>query len=159
MNNKEKIKKILIEELSKCNNFNYYIEIGNLYLTINTKKLYQSLIDNSFYFEGGIDSKVLFKQYESKNLYLSYYDIWSKFEKKTQLKYLEIQSIVKDVLEEGFSFSNVYYDVNYSKQRLTNRGMLLGKRFKLKGITPMIYYSHSSNIFWYGLRFSNKKTV
>jgi len=138
MNNKEKIKKILIEELSKCNNFNYYIDIGNLYLTINTKKLNQSLFNNSSYFEGGIDSKVLFKQYESKNLYLSYYDIWSKFEKKTQFRYIEIQSIVKDVLEEGFSFSNVYvyYDVNYSKQRLTNRGILLGKRFKLKGITP-----------------------
>jgi len=107
MNNKQIIKDILIEELSKCNNFNYYVDIGNLNLVINTKKLYQSLIDNSYFFEGGIDSKVLFQNNFNKIFFLSYYNIWYKFEDKTQLKYLEIQSIVKDVLEESFKIKYI----------------------------------------------------
>jgi len=101
MNNKEIIKNILIEELSKCNNFIYYIIIRNLKLTIKTKKFYQILVNYSFYIEGGIGSKVLFKQYKSKNLYLSN-NIWSKIEKKTIVRSTEIQSIVKNVLEEHF---------------------------------------------------------
>jgi len=55
MNNKEIIKDILV----KCNNFNYYVDIGNLELKINTKKLNQILIDNSYYFEGGIKEKTM----------------------------------------------------------------------------------------------------
>jgi len=154
MNNKQIIKNILFEELSMCNNFNYHIEIGNLYLIVNTKKLYQSLFDNSFRFEGGIDSKVLFKQYESKNLYLSYYDIWSKFEKKTQLRYIEIQSIVKDVLEEGFKLKNIIpFETAWEVAKTLEEGFKLNniipstfnaefqlplkKGFKVKGIMPL----------------------
>jgi len=106
MNNKEIIKDILVKELSKCNNFNYYVDIGNLKLTINTKKLYHSLINNSYYFEGCIHSKWIFDIFESKNLYLSN-NIWSKFEDETQLKYPKIQSIVKNVLEENFKIKGI----------------------------------------------------
>jgi len=105
--NKEIIRDILVEELSKCNNFNYKIEIGNLKLKINTKKCYQILIDKSSQFEGGIDSNRLFKQYESKSFYILKSDIWSKFEEKIQqLDFIEIQSIVKKVLEENISILN-----------------------------------------------------
>jgi len=45
----------LSEELLKCNNFNYKIKIGNyLYLSIHTKKPFQSLFDNSYYMEGAV---------------------------------------------------------------------------------------------------------
>jgi len=107
MNNKEIIKNILVEELSKCNNFNYYIKIDNLYLSVNTKKHYQMLVDNSYSFEGWIGSSLLFKQYESKNCYITNIDIWLKFEEETQLKYPKIQSIVKEVLEEGFKLKGI----------------------------------------------------
>jgi len=107
MNNKQIIKNILIEELSKCNNFNYEIKIDKLNLFVNTKVLFRILLDNSFRFEGGINSKWMFRQYENKNFYLSYNGIWSKFEEKTKLQYTDIQSIVKDVLEEGFKFKGI----------------------------------------------------
>jgi len=106
MNNKQFIKDILIEEISKCNNFNYKIEIGNLNLIVNTKKLYHSLIDNSFYFEGGVGSECRFEKYESKYFFISY-NIWSKFELETGLKYDEIQSIVKYVLEKNFKIKGI----------------------------------------------------
>jgi len=104
--NKEIIRDILVEELSKCNIFNYYIDIGNLNLVVNTKKHYQMLVDNSYFFEGGIGSNHLFKCYESKKLYLSN-NIWSKYEEETQLDFVDIQSIIKDILEETFKIKGL----------------------------------------------------
>jgi len=135
MNNREIIKDILIEEISKCNNFNYQIKINNLKLVVNTKKFYQSLIDNSYSFEGGIDSKRLFKKYEkyeSKIFHLSYEDIWSKFEDKTKLNHYEIQSIVKEVLEETFKIKNVIPDWTIGSIRKQ-----LEEGFKINGIIPL----------------------
>jgi len=131
MNNKEKIKKILIEELSKCNNFNYYVDIDNLNLKINTKKLYLSLINNSFQFEGGINSKWLFDKYINNMLYLSY-NIWYKIEKETQLHYIEIQLIVKDILEETFKIKGIIPASCSAEIQLP-----LKKDFKVKGIMPL----------------------
>jgi len=129
MNNKEIIKNILIEELSKCNNFNYYFYIGQLNLIVNTKKPYQILVDNSSQFEGGINSKCIFEKFENKKIYLSYYDIWSKIEKKTELKYIEIQSIVKYILEDNFKIKGII-----------PRWMILEESFKIKGITPRLVW-------------------
>jgi len=133
MNNKQIIKDILIEELSKCNNFNYHIDIGNLYLIVNTKKLYQSLIDNSSYFEGDVESKWRLYCYDIKYFHLSYEDIWSKFEDKTKLDHYEIQSIVKEVLEEGFKIKGIipYYSKGAILQHRLEEG------FKIKGITAI----------------------
>jgi len=142
MNNKEIIKDILIEELSKCNNFNYKLKFNRLHLTVNTKKLYQSLIDNSFGFEGGINSKWRFKQYMSKNFYILT-DIWSKIEKETQLKYTEIQSILKDILEETFKIKGIT-----PYRRLSVDARHMEEAFKIKGITPAtnIFSQRSINI-------------
>jgi len=129
MNNKQIIKDILIEEFSNCNNFNYYIKIDKLNLFVNTKVLFRILIDNSSWFEGGIDSKRLFKQYENRFFYVSYNDIWSKFEKETKLKYLEIQSIVKDILEEGFKIKGIT-----PQSYVPFKIMLFEEGFKIKGI-------------------------
>jgi len=129
--NKQIIKDILVKELSKCNIFNYYIDIGNLNLVVNTKKHYQMLIDNSYFFEGGIGSNHLFKCYESKNLYLSN-NIWSKFENKAQLDFVDIQSIIKDVLEETFKLKGItprFYQIPLHRS--------LEEAFKLKGITSI----------------------
>jgi len=107
MNNRQIIKDILVEELSKCNNFNYRIEIGNLNLIVNTNKLNHILIDNSSWFEGVIDSEWLFSQYENKYFYISYVYFFSKIEDKIKLKYDEIKSDVKDVLEETFKIKGI----------------------------------------------------
>jgi len=134
MNNREIIKDILIEEISKCNNFNYQIKINNLKLVVNTKKFYQILIDNSYSFEGGIGSNRLFKKYEkyeSKIFHLSHNDIWSKFEDKTKLKYREIQSIVKDILEESFKIKGITPGRLYHYSSIK-----LEEGLKIKGITP-----------------------
>jgi len=144
MNNKEIIRNILIEELSKCNNFNYEIKIGDLKIIINTKKLNQILIDNSSYFEGGINSKWRFKQYESKSFYLSYNDIWSKFEIKTGLEYIEIQSIVKDVLEEDFKIYGITAYESYYKHPIQ-----LEEDFKLKGIIPLFHWTRIFTLLFY----------
>jgi len=145
MNNKEIIRNILIEELSKCNNFNYYVKIGNLKIIVNAKKHYQILIDNSFYFEGGINSKWIFESHKIKYLkikylYLSYDNIWSKFEKEIKLKYLEIQSIVKDVLEEGFKLKSI---TPIALSHVAFPGLEEG--LKIKGITPASFGFDSIN--------------
>jgi len=126
---KQIIKDIFIEELQKCNNFNYHIKIDNLYLIVNTKKLYQSLIDNSYSFEGGIGSEWRFENYKKKYFYLSYIDIWSKFENQTKLEYIEIQLIVSDILEEGFKIKGIIPLLLQRSSRL-----LLEEGFKIKGI-------------------------
>jgi len=130
MNNKKIIKDILIEELSKCNNFNYYIYNKSLTLKVNTKKLYQILVDHSHYFEGGVGSEWRLDCYKNKYFYISYYDIWSKFEKETKLQCSEIKSIVKDVFEEGFKLKGITPEI-----RIINADLTLEEGFKLKGIT------------------------
>jgi len=166
MNNKQIIKEIIIEEFSKCNNFNYQIEIGNLYLSVNTKKLYPSLINNSSYFEGGVESEWRFEKYKSKNFYLSYNGIWSKFEEKTKLQYTEIQSIVKDVLEEGFKLkeitpillilANIFFSIGRKAFKLKGyffpEIVELRESFKIKGISPrMAHWSMSAKLELMGI--------
>jgi len=132
MNNKEIIRNIFIEELSKCNNFNYYIYNKSLILKVNTKKLYQILVDHSHYFEGGIRSEWRLDSYKDNYFYLSYRYFWSKFEDKTKLNHYEIQSIVKEVLEETFKIKNVIPDWTIGSIRKQ-----LEEGFKINGITPL----------------------
>jgi len=102
MNNKEIIKNILIEELSKCNKFIYDIQINNLILEVITEKSYPSLINYCSWFGGYINTEWIFEFNKQTNVLWTSKNFISKFEKKTKLQYTEIQSIVKDILEKGF---------------------------------------------------------
>jgi len=66
-NEKERIGNIL----SKCNNFNYKIRIENLYLKINTKKIYRSLIHNSYNFKAKENSITTFSYNKLYNYFFS----------------------------------------------------------------------------------------
>jgi len=108
------VKDILFEEISKCNNFNYHIDIGNLYLIVNTKKLNQLLINNSFSFNGGIDSELILIYSKRINLFwLSYIRIWSEIEDKIEYEtnfkasYLDFQFLLKKILEEYFKLNKL----------------------------------------------------
>jgi len=94
---KEEVKK----ELLKCNNFNYCIEYGCLKLKIKTTKINHLLINQSYSFEGRIDSNWLFI-YESKynQVYLSCTYFWSKFE-SNNFSHNEIIRIMNILLEKN----------------------------------------------------------
>jgi hypothetical protein len=135
MNHKEIVRNILIEEFSKINNINYHFGYPNLLIKVNTKKLVPSLVNQCTYFEAGINSEYRFdytKNYtKNSRFWLSYNNFWLKFEKETKLKYVEIQQLVKNVLEKGFKLKGI----TPSTSSLLRRPEL-EKGFKLKGITP-----------------------
>jgi len=116
MNNKEIIKNIIFDKLSKCNNFNYYIRVVNLKLGITSKKLNHILINNCFCFEGAINSSLVFEYNKLfYDIFLSDKYIWSEIEKETKLQYIESYEIVEDVLKEHLLFRNIiYYAMPYS---------------------------------------------
>jgi len=61
MNNRaNKFIEILNSEIIKSNNFKYEIQFSNLILIINTKNLYQILVNNCIWFGGYIDSESIF---------------------------------------------------------------------------------------------------
>jgi len=110
MNNKEIIKNIIFDKLSKCNNFNYYIRVVNLKLGITSKKLNHILINNCFCFEGAIKSSLVFEYNKLfYDIFLSDKYIWSEIEKETKLQYIESYEIVEDVLKEHLLFRNIIY--------------------------------------------------
>jgi len=96
------IKKFLLNEITKCNNFRYEVPIGNLHIRIKTRKCYLSLIKHSYYFEGKFNYKIIFDGYND----LLYSNIWLyKFpyylvEKQTKLKYDEITLVINNILKK-----------------------------------------------------------
>jgi len=97
------MKNLLIEELSKCNNFNYYIKIGNLKLKVNTKKINHSLIDNSFVFQGGISSICVFDYYSINNKFWLYLNFNNHN--------IIIQSSLKDDIEFLFKLKDIRINI------------------------------------------------
>jgi len=121
MDNKESVKKILFEKISKCNNFKYIIEIGNFEFVISTKKFYLSLVNNSQYFSGLIDSNCIFYLRDDKKFWLSYLNVWVEIEKKTKLQYYEIKSFINNNFPLtkieccGYTYLNWFkYSIEYS---------------------------------------------
>jgi len=113
MNMKEKIKKIFIEELSKCNNFKYEVPIGNLYLIINTKKIYKSLISISYKFTGKVGSSYRFDYHEYFNDMRILNYTYLELKKKLPTVGIIIKdneklfSILKDIINEEFNLNIV----------------------------------------------------
>jgi hypothetical protein len=132
MNNKEIVRNILIEEFSKINNVNYHFRTTNFLIKVNTKRLIPSLVNQCIYFEAGINKQWKFQHRKNGYFWLSNIHIWSKFEKETGLNYAEVQSLVKDVLEEGFNLKGITPLLHQYQQVY-----LLEEGFKLKGITPV----------------------
>jgi len=102
MDNKELIKRLLFEEISKSDNFIYFIQIGAFNLRINANKYYQSLIKYSSCFNGknvGIKNVEFIKVDRYASFYLKN-DIWLKFQNETELNYVDIYIIIKSIIKD-----------------------------------------------------------
>jgi len=106
---KEIVKNIILEKLLEIDNYYYTIEIGNLELKITTKKINQILINNSFYFGGGIDidSNFVFINHYRRTSTLSYKHIWSKIERETNFSFDndEDSLYVNKIINEYFNLN------------------------------------------------------
>ena len=94
---------------------------------IDGMKIYKQ---NNYYVFWRKNDKIIFRQeLKTKCLYVDYYSIWSIFSKVFGLNYDEIQSFIKEQVEEHLNWKG--FTPDYDANPTVTTG---GKTFKLLGI-------------------------